>query len=84
LTSQLHAEVTRGDLDLAVCLDDPSSKVRAIPLYREFLYLIGPVSARDAREENIALADLVNYPLVVGPRSHVARLKHLAARATRL
>ena len=83
LSSQLHAEVARGDLDLAICLEDPSSTVRTVPLYREFLYLIGPVSAPGERKEDIALCELVNYSLVAGPRSHPARIKLEEAAAER-
>jgi len=75
LSSELHAEVASGNLDLAICLEDPASKLRSIPLYREYLYLIGRMNTQAQRGDTIPLVELANYPLVLAPRSLAPRAK---------
>lgn len=81
LSEELYERVASGTLDLAVCLESPIAELRAIPLYREYLYLIGPMNLAKPGEDSVPLAKLADYPLVVGPRTHAARIKLEAAAA---
>lgn len=83
LSGELHAEVASGNLDLAICLEDSASKLRSIPMYREYLYLIGRMNADAKRRDAIPLVELANYPLVIAPRPHVPRTKLESVAAER-
>lgn len=76
-SAELHDAVLRGALDFAVGLPPPAP-LKAEFLYDEQLYLIG--SLRETGD--IALAEAVGYPLVMGPRNHTPRraLEDAAAR----
>ncbi len=67
-SAELHDAVLRGTLDFAVGLPPPPP-LKAHFLYHEPLYLIGPMG----EAADIALADAVRFPLVMGLKGHTPR-----------
>jgi len=72
-SAELHESVTDGSLDIAICLSPGRHPLKTVPLYCEPLYLIGPVSDPALVRADITLAELRNYSLILGPRSHTPR-----------
>ncbi len=72
LSAKLIQDVCDGQLDVAICLAPHSaSDLRSIPLYREYLHLIGPPD--NSSDDDVPFADLAGYSLVTGPRDHLPR-----------
>ena len=72
LSARLLQDVRSGDLDVAICVaTQPAPGLRIVPLYREYLHLIGPPGPAGAAP--IAFADLAHERLMTGPREHLAR-----------
>src|SRR5258706_914816 len=72
-SAELQESVTRGVLDMAICLDVAPSPFKNVALYSEPLYLIGPATDCPAQDREISLAEAASYPLVIGPRGHTTR-----------
>jgi LysR family nitrogen assimilation transcriptional regulator len=82
-SADLQEAVTKGKIDLAVCLDPAPTPLQSICLYSEPLCLIGSISDSEFAKPAITLAALAAYPLVVGQRTQTPRrvLEDAAARA---
>lgn len=72
-SAELHDDVARGALDLAICLHPGPRPLKTIPLYDEPLALIGPRNKDLAPEADVPLGELENYPLVLGRPDHIPR-----------
>jgi LysR family nitrogen assimilation transcriptional regulator len=82
-SADLQEAVTRGEIDLAVCLDSALAPQRSTCLYSEPLCLIGPIFNAETGKTGVSLAALSAYPLVLGQRTNMPRrlLEDAAARA---
>lgn len=70
LSAQLVQDVRSGRLDAAIC--SPVHRLfdlRTVPLYREFIHLIGPLGEKGP----VRFADLAAYRLATGPKDHLPR-----------
>jgi DNA-binding transcriptional LysR family regulator len=74
--------VTRGTLDMAICLNVAPPPLKTVALYSEPLYLIGPATDRRLLSADISLTEVADHPLVIGQRGHTTRktLEDAAAR----
>lgn len=81
--TELHEELTNGELDFAICLGAGRPPLRTIPIYSEPLYVVGSQSDLRSHQKRISLAELAALPLVLGYRAHTPRrlLEDVAARA---
>lgn len=70
---ELRESLSRGEIDMAICPGIAPAPLQTVPLYNEPLFLIGPVIDHARSRNEIALADVVRYPLVLGPFSHQVR-----------
>ena len=82
-SADLQEAVTKGEIDLAVCLDSALAPQRSTCLYSEPLCLIGPIFNAETGKTGVSLAALSAYPLVLGQRTNMPRrlLEDAAARA---
>ena len=82
-SADLQEAVTKGKVDLAVCLDAAPAPHHSICLYSEPLCLIGPIFNAETGKTGVSLAALSAYPLVLGQRTNMPRrlLEDAAARA---
>ncbi|MEO9130295.1 MAG: LysR family transcriptional regulator [Sphingomonas sp.] len=65
LTDQALRELGAGTLDVAVCYQPARGAARTLPLFREVFCLVGPVDCIPAELEEIQLADLGKYRLIL-------------------
>ncbi len=71
----LSAQLLNNELSIAVLFDPPTdSRVVAVPLLMERLYLVGKPNADLLDIERPTMADLVNAPLILPTRGQALRL----------
>ena len=74
LASELVPMLRAGRLDAALSYVTPGSEdLISRPLYREDLHLVGPPGLVRAEDGDVALAALMDHPLVIDPRGHHTR-----------
>lgn len=72
LSARLIQEVRSGTLDVAICISaEAVPDLRTVPLYREYLHLVGPVE--DGAGRDVSFDALGRYRLIAGPRDHLPR-----------
>lgn len=81
-SEELQNNLARGDLDLAICLNPAPAPLKTVPIYDEALYLIGPFSQETSERRDVTLAEVADFPLILGQRGHVLR-RTLEDAATR-
>ena len=66
MSDELIDAMTREELDAALCYDPPDlPHIRIVPLYKEYLYLIGAGDAASSAETTVPFDSLSEYPLVL-------------------
>jgi len=66
MSDELIDAMTREELDAALCYDPPDlPHIRIVPLYKEYLYLIGAGGAASNAETTVPFDSLSEYPLVL-------------------
>lgn len=72
LSTRLIQDVRSGLIDAAICIvPDPVPDLKVVPLYCEYLQLIGPKG--EGEPDEVSFAELPNYRLTTGPRDHLPR-----------
>lgn len=76
LTSHLHEWLLSGRLDISLLHDPvPSPAVETVPLKQDEYFLLSRHGGRPVAPQDIRLADLVNYPLILPRRPHPMRMQ---------
>lgn len=74
LSTHLIEWIATGRVDLGLILNpEPNAAIEVTPVFEEPLGLVGPMSSRGRKTSPMALAELIDYPLIMPERTHALR-----------
>ena len=74
LSTHLTEWIATGRVDLGLVLNpEPNAAIEVTPVFEEPLGLVGPALGKGKKAAPIALAEVINFPLVLPERSHALR-----------